>query len=69
MDGVAWATTSGAVTLGEAMRLATINPGRFVGGRGTLAVGASADLIRFRWTADNPTLDIETVLVQGHEEW
>jgi N-acetylglucosamine-6-phosphate deacetylase len=66
-DGVAIAASSGAVTLGEAMRLATVNPGRFVGGRGTLAVGASADLIRFRWTAGDRTLDIETVLVQGRE--
>ena len=37
------------VALKDALRMATSNPGAFVGGRGRLAVGARADLVRFRW--------------------
>ena len=35
--------------LGDAIAMATVNPGRFAGGRGQLAAGARADLMRFRW--------------------
>ena len=37
------------LTLGEAVALMTSAPGRFVGGRGVLAVGQPADLVAFRW--------------------
>ena len=54
------------LTLADALALATRNPGRFVGGRGTLAVGKRADLIMVR-QADAGELVIETVIVAGEE--
>ncbi|WP_047488835.1 N-acetylglucosamine-6-phosphate deacetylase [Terriglobus sp. TAA 43] len=38
--------------LSEVLRMATEIPGRFVNNRGRIAVGSSADLIRFRWTGE-----------------
>lgn len=71
-DGVAQAVISARLGLGEAVALATQNPGRFVGGQGRLVgrlvVGASADLLRFRWSPGSATLVPETVLVQGREQ-
>jgi N-acetylglucosamine-6-phosphate deacetylase len=52
-------------SLGDAVRLATRSPGRLVGGRGVLRVGAPADLIRFRWLPGDETLVIEQVFVTG----
>ncbi len=40
--------TAAGLSLADALALATRNPGRFVGGRGTLDVGARADLVAFR---------------------
>jgi N-acetylglucosamine-6-phosphate deacetylase len=37
------------ISRGDALAMITANPGRLVGGRGELAVGARADLVRFRW--------------------
>lgn len=37
------------VPLHEALTMATVNPGRFVKGRGQLKPGYRADLLRFRW--------------------
>ena len=39
----------GDIALKDALRMATSNPGAFVGSRDRLAVGARADLVRFRW--------------------
>lgn len=64
-DGVAQAVDSARLTLGEAVALATRQPGRFTGGRGVLRVGAPAELIRFAWSPGDPTLAIDTVLAQG----
>ncbi|MFJ5306798.1 N-acetylglucosamine-6-phosphate deacetylase [Streptomyces sp. NPDC088350] len=64
-DGVAHAVVSARLNLGEAVRLATKNPGRFVGERGHLRVGASADLLRFQWSPGSSTITPKTVLVQG----
>jgi len=55
------------ISLADALRLATVNPGRFAGGRGVLAVGAPADLIRFRWAPGDRDLAIDTILVLGEE--
>jgi N-acetylglucosamine-6-phosphate deacetylase len=66
-EDVAVATGLGGLTIAEALRLATVNPGRFAGGRGRLEPGAPADLIRFAWAPGAPTLEIETVLVAGEE--
>lgn len=42
--------TSTGLSLQDALRMATANPGSLIGGRGQLAVGARADLVRFQWT-------------------
>lgn len=64
-DAVARSVTLSGGTLAEGIQMATKNPGRFVGGRGLLEVGAAADVICFRWTAGDTTLAITKVLVQG----
>jgi N-acetylglucosamine-6-phosphate deacetylase len=51
-------------SLGDAIRMATANPGRLAD-RGVLAPGKPADLIRFRWEHGASTLHIEAVIVQG----
>jgi N-acetylglucosamine-6-phosphate deacetylase len=53
------------LTLTAALRLATANPGRFVGGRGLLRPGAPADLITFAWKPGDRTLGIRTVVANG----
>lgn len=65
-DGVAWAFSIG-VALADAVKMATVNPGRFTGGRGMLRVGARADLLRFRIDEPRHTFDIETIVVAGVE--
>jgi N-acetylglucosamine-6-phosphate deacetylase len=50
------------IPLSDALIMATENPGRYVGSRGRLAVGARADLVRFRW---NNQLEIEDVWLAG----
>jgi N-acetylglucosamine-6-phosphate deacetylase len=63
-SGVANVARLPGFSLGDAMQMATGNPGRFAGGRGLLRVGADADLVQFRW---NPGGEIEIVnlLVRG----
>ena len=65
--GVAFVAGFCGFTLGDAVRMATANPGRFAGGRGRLRVGAPADLVRFSWQPGERDLRIETVLVAGEE--
>jgi N-acetylglucosamine-6-phosphate deacetylase len=67
-DGVAQASKMAGVSIADAIRMATVNPGRFVGGRGVLQVGERADLICFTGGDDGMGLQIETVIVAG-EEW
>jgi N-acetylglucosamine-6-phosphate deacetylase len=64
-DGLATAITMAGLPLAAALRLATANPGRFAGGRGTLRPGAAADLITFAWQPGDRTLDIKTVVAAG----
>jgi N-acetylglucosamine-6-phosphate deacetylase len=64
-DGIAFVAANTGFDIGDAIQMATANPGRFVGDRGVLRVGAPADLIRFRWEEGSPTLMIEDVIVQG----
>ena len=66
-NGVAWAAGSGVCELGDAVRMATENPGRIVGRRGVLSVGAIADLVRFTMNTEQKRMQIENVLVQGVE--
>ncbi len=55
------------LSLADALRLATRNPGAFAGGRGTLAVGARADLIRFRFAPGDRALAVTDSFVAGEE--
>ena len=67
MDGIAHVANMDGFGLNDAIQMATENPGRFVGRRGKLRVGADADLVRFRWNPDSTKLQIQTVLVKGEE--
>ena len=49
LAGVANLVRDGGLGLSDAIGLATVQPGRWVGGRGLLAPGQPADLIRFNW--------------------
>ena len=64
-DNVASAICMADLTLAEGLQLATANPGRFVGGKGRLLVGASADLILFNGQKGSRTLNIHETLVRG----
>jgi len=66
-DGVARAMSYAGISLSESLRMATENPGRFVGGLGVLRVGAPANLIRFAVERDFSTLRIEAVMIKGRE--
>ncbi len=46
------------ITLGDALAMATAIPGHFAGGRGTLALGARADLVRFRLNGEMVLHDV-----------
>jgi N-acetylglucosamine-6-phosphate deacetylase len=65
-EGVALAAAQPGFGLATAMAMATVNPGRFVGGRGRLRLGAPCDLIRFRWSPGDAGLTIDTVLSPDH---
>lgn len=52
------------IPLHEALEMVTVNPGRFTGGRGKLACGARADLVRFRWAQG---IMIEDVWLAGEQ--
>jgi N-acetylglucosamine-6-phosphate deacetylase len=68
-DGVATAIAMADLTLSTGLRLASANPGRFVGGRGVLRTGAPADLITFAWRPGDRTLDVRTVVAAGRAVW
>ena len=53
-SGVATLVRQSGLALGDALLLATRNPGRWVGGRGVLAPGQPADLVRFEFDPDRP---------------
>jgi len=62
---VAIAADMAGIPVADALLLATENPGRFVGNRGKLEVGARADLIRFDWSEGDRTLRIRETWVHG----
>jgi N-acetylglucosamine-6-phosphate deacetylase len=64
-DAVARAVLDGRVSLGSAVRMATENPGGYAAGRGVLRPGEPADLVRFRWTQGDRTVEIADVYVMG----
>jgi N-acetylglucosamine-6-phosphate deacetylase len=66
-DGVARAMSMMGSSLADSLRVATVNPGRFVGGLGVLRAGSPADLVRFTIEPGCATLKIASVIVKGQE--
>ncbi len=64
---VAIAAEMAGISLADALRLATQNPGRFLGGRGRLDVGARADLIRFDWSQGARDIAVRETWVHGEK--
>lgn len=64
---VAIASQMAGLPLADTLLLATRNPGRFVGGRGLLEVGARADLIRFEWSEGARELKVRESWVHGEK--
>ncbi len=67
-DGIANVARLAGFSLQQAVRMATENPGRFLGGRGVLRVGARADLVQFEWHPAEGDLEIGRVFVGGVEQ-
>jgi len=55
------------IPLADALLFATQNPGRFIGGRGRLEVGARADLIRFDWSEGDREIKVREAWVHGEK--
>ena len=53
------------LTLGEAIALLTVAPGRQVGGRGVLAIGQPADLMAFHWDGSSVRPEVASVWLRG----
>ncbi|WP_117190752.1 N-acetylglucosamine-6-phosphate deacetylase [Rhizobium terrae] len=66
---VAIAAEMAGIPLADALLLATRNPGRFVGGRGRLEVGARADLIRFEWSQGDRAIRVGEAWVHGEKAY
>jgi N-acetylglucosamine-6-phosphate deacetylase len=66
-QNVATLVNAVGLSLADALRLATHNPGAFAGGRGTLEVGTRADLMRFRFAAGETQLTVQRTVVAGTE--
>ncbi|WP_315837786.1 N-acetylglucosamine-6-phosphate deacetylase [Bradyrhizobium prioriisuperbiae] len=66
-EDVALAIRMADLTLADGIQLATLNPGRFVGGRGRLAIGEVADLILFDWEQGTASLAIRETYVSGEK--
>ena len=65
IDCIAWVVRDAGVSLADAVRMATANPAQFVGGGGELAVGARADMMRFRFQPGDSKLVIDNVWLGG----
>ena len=53
------------LTLGEAIALMTVAPGRIIGGRGVLAVGQPSDLMAFHWDGSVAVPSLSAVWLRG----
>jgi N-acetylglucosamine-6-phosphate deacetylase len=62
---VAIAAEMAGIGIGEALAMATRNPGRLLGGIGTLEPGQRADIIRFDWAPGARKLDITQTWLAG----
>ena len=60
--------TQVGLTLSEAVALMTSAPGRFIGGRGVLAVGQPADVVAFRWDGSSARPEVDGVWLRGHPQ-
>jgi N-acetylglucosamine-6-phosphate deacetylase len=67
-DGVANVARLPGFSLQQAVQMATENPGRILGGRGALRIGAPADLVQFTWSPDGGDLEIGRVFICGVEQ-
>lgn len=67
-NGIANVARLPGFSLQQAVRMATENPGRILGGRGALRVGAPADLVQFTWSPDGGDLEIGRVFIRGVEQ-
>jgi N-acetylglucosamine-6-phosphate deacetylase len=66
-DGILRAVAESEISLVESLCMATVNPGRFVGGIGTLRRGTAADLIQFTVDRESNKLNIERIWIKGVE--
>lgn len=65
-DDVARAIAMAGLSLGDGLRLATINPGAIAGdGRGKLEIGGRANIIRFDWQPGDTRLRLREVIASG----
>jgi N-acetylglucosamine-6-phosphate deacetylase len=67
VSNVAIAVAMAALSLSDALKLATVNPGRFVGGRGRLEVGARADILLFDWVDGACCLTVKDIWIAGEK--
>ena len=67
-NGIANVARLPGFSLRQAVQMATENPGRFAGGRGTLRPGTPADLVQFTWDPADGNLEIGRVFVRGLEQ-
>ncbi|MFC3703599.1 N-acetylglucosamine-6-phosphate deacetylase [Devosia honganensis] len=66
---IAHAIEAAGLSLAEALRLATRNPGAFAGGRGVLAPGQRADITLFDWAPGDHRLDVKNVFIAGERSF
>jgi N-acetylglucosamine-6-phosphate deacetylase len=67
-DDIAYLIRSGLTSLGDAVRMATINPGAFLGKPAALCTGARANFVQFRFEQESGQLEIHTV-ISGEKSW
>lgn len=63
--GIPTLVRQAGLSLGDALKLATLHPGRWVGGRGRMQPGQPADLVRFAWDGGPAVPRVTDVWLQG----
>jgi N-acetylglucosamine-6-phosphate deacetylase len=67
-DAIAKTVQYSAVTLHDALRMASANPAELLGigaEFGSIEIGRRADLILFRWSEENSTFDVAATIING----